>query len=207
MAFWEEWYEKREWRWKTVAIWAAAVAVGGGLIAVLVLAFAVVKPPTATADNAVLQRFALGGASPTVSFNLTATLSLRNPNLYRGIQYDRMAAALSFNGTRFDEESGAVPGFDHAARKTATLNFRLGGADRPVELPAAGVRAFAAQNETGRFDVELRLDTVMQYKGRKARCPLVVICPLELQLADPDVAATAFQVTKCTVLRANKSGC
>jgi hypothetical protein len=53
----------------------------------------------------------------------------------------------------------------------------------------------------------LRLDTVMQYKGRSTKCPLVIICPLELQLVDPDVAATAFQRTKCTILRAKKSGC
>jgi hypothetical protein len=46
MAFWEGWFEKRGWRWKT-----AAVVVGGGFIAVLMVAFAVVKPPTATADR------------------------------------------------------------------------------------------------------------------------------------------------------------
>jgi uncharacterized membrane protein len=51
----KQWYEKWEWRWKTVAIWVAVVAVGGGLITVLVLAFTVVKLPTATADNAVLK--------------------------------------------------------------------------------------------------------------------------------------------------------
>jgi hypothetical protein len=31
----KQWYEKWEWRWKTVAIWVAVVAVGGGLITVL----------------------------------------------------------------------------------------------------------------------------------------------------------------------------
>ena len=55
--------------------------------------------------------------------------------------------------------------------------------------------------------MDIRLDTVMQSKGCKAKCPLVVICLLELQLVDPDVVATAFQRTKCTILRAKKSVC
>jgi hypothetical protein len=117
-----------------------------------------------------------------------------------------MAVALSFNGTRFDD-SKTMPGLKHAAGKTATVSVRVRGVGRPVELSREGVREFRAQNETGKFDIELRLDTVMQYKGRSAKCPLVIICPLELQLVDPDVAATAFQRTKCTILRAKKSGC
>jgi hypothetical protein len=83
----------------------------------------------------------------------------------------------------------------------------MGGAARPIKLSAGGVREFTAENVTGKFDVELKLDTVLQYKGRKAKCPLVVICPLKLQLVDPEVAATAYEKTKCTVLRAKKSGC
>lgn len=210
MAFWEDWYNNLEINWKRVAIWAAVLVLVGGLITVLVLAFAVVNPPTATADDAVLERFALAAGDPaassTVSFNITATLSMRNPNIYRSISYARMAVALSFNGTRFDE-SATVPALDHAARKTVTFNIKVGGVDKPIKLSAAGVKEFRAQNETGKFEVELRLDTVMQYKGRSAKCPLVAICPLELQLVDPEVAATAFQRTKCTILRAKKSGC
>ncbi|XP_066320245.1 NDR1/HIN1-like protein 10 [Miscanthus floridulus] len=200
-----------ERHWKEIAIAAAALLVLGGVIAVLVIAFAVVYPPKATADDAVLQRFALAPGSPadnsTISYNLTATLSLRNPNMYRGIDYEPMAVALSFNGSRFDESVKKVPAFLHKARKTSTFRVTMGGASRPIKLSAEGVREFAAENVTGKFDVELKLDTVLQYKGRKAKCPLVVICPLKLQLVDPEVAATAYQKTKCTVLRAKKSGC
>ncbi|XP_040378374.1 uncharacterized protein LOC102704042 [Oryza brachyantha] len=213
MAFWEGCWEKRrdcECGWTTCAIWTAAIAVVGGLIVLLIFAFALVFPPKATADDAVLLRFAVSPGSPpansTASYNVTATLSLRNPNLYRGISYDPVAAAFSFNGSRFDE-SATVPAFYHRPRKTATFHLTVGGAGRPVKLTAAGVSAFRAENATGKFDVEMRLDTAMQYKGRKTKCPLVVICPLQLQLVDPEVAATAFQRTKCTILRAKKSGC
>ncbi|BAF13738.1 NDR1/HIN1-like protein 3 [Oryza sativa Japonica Group] len=212
MAFWEDWGKGDcDCGWKKCLIWTAAIAGVGGLIVLLVFAFALVFPPKATADDAVLLRLALSPGSPpsnsTVSYNATVTLSLRNPNLYRGISYDPVAVAFSFNGTRFDE-SATVPAFYHRPRKTATFHVTVGGAGKPVpKLTAAGVAAFRAENATGRFEVEVRLDTVMQYKARKARCPLAVICPLQLQLVDPDVAATAFQRTKCTVLRAKKSGC
>jgi hypothetical protein len=83
------------------------------LITVLVLAFGMVFPPKATADDAVLQRFALAPADPasnsTISFNVTATVSLRNPNMYRSIEYGVLAVTFSFNGTCFDD-SASVPG-------------------------------------------------------------------------------------------------
>ncbi|GJM97178.1 hypothetical protein PR202_ga14085 [Eleusine coracana subsp. coracana] len=200
MAFWEDWYNKLEINWKKVAIWAAVIAVICGLIAVLVIAFAVVKPPTATANDAVLERFALAAGDPAANSTLRPVAPPPPP------PPPPPPVSLSFNGTRFDE-SGKVPGFEHAARKTATFNIKVGGVDKPIKLSAPGVKEFRAQNETGKFDVELRLDTVMQYKGRSTKCPLVVICPLQLQLVDPEVAATAFQRTKCTILRAKKSGC
>ncbi|XP_062212940.1 NDR1/HIN1-like protein 3 [Phragmites australis] len=212
MAFWENWCKDDDCdcSWTKVIIWALVVAVVGGLIAVLVIAFAVVYPPKATADDAVLQRFALAPGNPAansnISYNVTATLSLKNPNIYRVISYGPLAVAFSFNGTRFDE-SATVPAFDNKARKTATLHVTVGGVAKPVKLSAEGVKEFSAENATGKFDVEVRLDTVLQYKGRKAKCPLVVICPLKLQLVDPNVAATAFQRNKCTILRAKMSGC
>lgn len=207
------WFESEAflgYEWKDILIWAAIFLTLGGVIAILVVAFAVVYPPKATADDAILQRFSLTPSSradnSTISYNITTTLSLRNPNMYRAIRYGPLATAFSFNATRFDE-SATVPGFLHKAGKTATVRVKVGGVARPVKLSAAGVKEFAAENETGRFDVEVRLDTVLQYKGRKTKCPLVVVCPLKLQLVDPDVAATAYQKTKCTVLRARKSGC
>lgn len=196
--------------WKKIIIGAVVLAVVGGLITVLVLAFAVVRPPKAIADNVLLQRLELEpgtrAENSTISYDITATLSLRNPNIYRSISYGPMAAAFSFNGTRFDE-SGTVRPMDNAARKTATINLKVGGADKAIKLSDAGVKEFTKQNGTGKFDIELRLDTELQYKGRKTKCPLVIVCPLELQLVDPEVAVTAFQRTKCTMLRAKKSGC
>ncbi|KAL6640779.1 hypothetical protein ACP70R_021902 [Stipagrostis hirtigluma subsp. patula] len=174
----------------------------GGFVTICVIGFAVAYPPKAS-SNAVLQEFALRPGSPaansTVSYNITATLFLWNPNMYRVIKFGPVAAAFSFNGSRFDEST--VPGFENAAQNTATFQVTASGVDKPINLTATAVKEFQAENETAIFDVELRLDTVMQYKGRKAACPLVIICPLKLQVVDP------FQVTKCALIRAMKSGC
>ncbi|XP_047089040.1 uncharacterized protein LOC124701022 [Lolium rigidum] len=197
--------------WTTVAIWAAVAAVIAAVLTVLIIAFAVFKPPTATADDALLTRFSLS-ASPNStqllsSYNVTVTMSLRNPNMYRSISYGAMAAAFSFNGTRFEDDATVLP-FDQGAKKATTVRVTVGGVAKALpKLSAAGPTEFAREKEAGQFQVEARLDGVMQYKGRSNKCPVAVICPLLLQLVDPDVAATAFERTKCTILRAKTSGC
>ncbi|WVZ61192.1 hypothetical protein U9M48_011103 [Paspalum notatum var. saurae] len=219
MAFWEDWRCcggkdgdccDYDCDWTTVLIWAAIILVLGGAIAALVIAFGVVFAPKATADDALLQRFALAPGTPasnsTVSYDVTVTVSLRNPNIYRTIQYGPISLTFSYNGSRFDD-SAVVRATDTKPRKTTTLRVQVTGAGKPVKLGAAGVAEFRAENATGVFDVEMRMDTVLRYKGRGATCPTSVICPLQLQLVDPDVAATAFQRTKCVILRAKKSGC
>ncbi|TVU44002.1 hypothetical protein EJB05_03426, partial [Eragrostis curvula] len=155
MAFWEDWCKDCDWPWTKIFIGLAVVAVLGGLIAVLVVIFAFVKPPTATVDDAVL---------------------------HRAVEC-------------------------HKAGKKVTFNVKVGGVNKAIKLTDMGVTEFDKEKKAGKFQMELRLDTVLTYKGRGTKCPLGVVCPLQLQLVDPDLAATAFQVTKCTVLRAKKSGC
>ncbi|XP_044365789.1 uncharacterized protein [Triticum aestivum] len=223
--WWSKWWEKQRQRdccdcecsWTTAIVCLVVLAVLGGALALLVLAFAVLNTPTASADDALLTRFDLAPAPNStstarpplqlLSYNATVTVSLRNPNLHYGVTFGAVAAAFSFNGTRFDE-SGTVPTLDLGARKEAAVRLRVGAVGRALpKLTAAGAAEFARQKDAGVFEVEVRLDTVMQYKGRKTKCPLGIVCPLRLQLVDPDVAATAFQKTKCTVLRAKISGC
>lgn len=108
MGFWER---DHEWDWKKTAIWAAVLLLALGVLALLIVAFAVASPPKATADDALLQRFTLSStpSSPTpnstISYNATVAVSLYNPNIHRAISYGAMAAAFSFNGTRFDDQA------------------------------------------------------------------------------------------------------
>lgn len=215
MAWWQRCDCDCDCGWVTVAIWAGVIAVLAAVLTVLILAFAVVKPPTATADDALLTRFSLApspNASSTpklqlLSYNATVIISLRNPNMYYSISYSALPAAFSFNGTRFDENT-SLPPREQGAKKTLTLRITVGDVAKALpKLSAAGAGEFGKEKEAGVFEVEARLDGTMQYKGRSKKCPVAVICPLKLQLVDPDVAATAFQRTKCTILRAKTSGC
>jgi hypothetical protein len=215
MGFWQrDCCDCNSCSWTTIAIWAAVVAVAATVLTVLILAFAVFKPPTAIAEDALLTRFSLSpspnASTPQlqlISYDVTVTLSLRNPNMYRSISYGAMAAAFSFNGTRFDETATVQP-FGQGAKKTTTVRVTVGGVAKALpKLSAAGPAEFSKEKEAGQFQVEARLDGVMQYKGRSKKCPVAVICPLLLQLVDPEVAATAFERTKCTILRAKTSGC
>jgi len=216
MGIWERFDCDCDCTWTTIAIWAAAVAVTAGVLTVIILAFAVFKPPTATADDALLTRFSLS-PSPNasagtkqlqlLSYNVTVTISLRNPNIYRSISYSALAAAFSFNETRFDD-AASVLAWEQGARKTSTLRVTVGGVAKALpKLSAAGAAEFGKEKEAGVFEVEARLDGTMQYKGRSTKCPVGIVCPLKLQLVDPDVAATAFTRTKCIILRAKTSGC
>jgi hypothetical protein len=200
--------------WTAIIIWVVVGIVLTVVLIVLILAFAVIKPPKATADDALLTRFSLAPSTNAstpqlqlLSYNATVTISLRNPNMYYGISYSDLATVFSFNGTKFDE-GGTVRAFDQGAKKTTAVRVTVGGVAKALpKLSAAGPAEFTKEKEAGHFQIEARLDGVMQYKGRSKKCPVAVICPLKLQLVDPDVAATAFQQTKCTILRAKTSGC
>jgi hypothetical protein len=95
-------------------------------------------------------------------------------------------------------------------RRREGVRVTVGSDSKLVKLTTDGVKEFRNENETSRrasSNVEMRLDTTLQYEGRSPKCPLVGVCPLQLQHVDPVVAATALRRTKCTILRAKKSGC
>ncbi|XP_037467203.1 uncharacterized protein LOC119339160 [Triticum dicoccoides] len=176
MVFWQ----KRGWgcgcTWTKVALWLAFLLLAGGLI----VPFVVIKPPTATADYGFLTRFELSPSPNStakkpllqlLSYNAMVHIALPNPNLYRGITC-RALAALSFNGTRFDESSAVgVEDLYLDAQEEKTVRLEVAGVDR--KLPAAGAAEFARQKEAGTFEVEVRLDAVVRYDmARKTWYPL-----------------------------------
>lgn len=202
MGFWEKC--DRECTWNKICYWVWTTAICGGVLAVLILTFAVLYLPQVTSEDAELQRFDLiAGTRPTnssISYNATVMLALHNPNIYRGISYGPLAASFFFNGSQIHDSTVAAAGFYHKPRKVVRLRLTVGGVDSPVSLTAAGVLNFDAENVTGVFGLELRLETTMQYKRRKRSCPFVVTCPLKLQVVDPGVSISpaARNGTNCT---------
>jgi len=218
MAFWEPCFGKDneccdcECSWTKFLIWSAVVLLVGGLVAVLVVAFAVVFPPKATADDAVLQRFALAPGNPaansTISYNLTLTLAVRNPNWAMGATFRSLEADYLFDGQRFDRVDVAAPGYVLPARKTAVFRIASGADAVSVMLGSAGVKAYRRQSGKGVFDVEAALSGQVKYQLHSTWCRLEARCPLKLQLAGgQDAAAVVFQKTTCELLRSSQRGC
>lgn len=193
MGFWEKC--DRECTWNKICCWVWAIGICGGVLAVLIVAFAVLFPPMVIAEDAVLQRFDLimagttqPAANSSISYNATVTLALLNLNIYRGISYGPLEASFFFNGSRFHRSIAMAAGFYHKPRKMVRLPLTVGGVD---SLAASGALEFEAENKTGGFGLELRLETVMRYKGLNRVCAVVVICPLKLQLVHPGVPRNA----------------
>jgi hypothetical protein len=198
MGFWEKCDRRCIWPQICCCVWTIATCVA--VLAVLLVAFAIRFLPMVNSEDAALQRFDLMAGMPpansTVSYNATVVLAFRNLNIYRGIRYGPFATSLFFNGSRFHESTVLEGGFYHKPRKMARFLVPVGGVDSPVRLDAAGVLEFEAENKTGSFGIELRLETVMHYKGLKRARWLVVICPLKLQLVRPGVAPASAPAAK-----------
>ena len=110
------------------------------------------------------------------------SMSSRNPPpaLAKSFPIHRRRALNRRGGRRCQEAAGrggrTLPGpSPRVPRRAAT-----------APLPGGRRARNGRQRRTkwGGSTLEIRLDTVMQYKGCKAKCPLVVICPLEMQLVD-----------------------
>ncbi|KAK8443727.1 hypothetical protein SEVIR_9G020700v4 [Setaria viridis] len=182
----------------------AAVAV----IVVLVVGYGHAAQPRFEVEDASLSRFALATTSPTaISYNLTLTLAVRNPNWAMGAAFRSLEADYLFDGQRFDRVDVAAPGYVLPARKTAVFRVASGADAVNVMLGSAGVKAFRRQSEKGVFDVEAALSGEVKYQLHSSWCRLEARCPLKLQLAGQEAAAVVFQKTSCEVLRSSQRGC
>ncbi|CAL4936940.1 unnamed protein product [Urochloa decumbens] len=183
----------------------AAVAV----IIVLVVGYGHAAQPRFAVEDATLTRFALATTSPstTISYNLTLTLAVRNPNWAMGAAFRNLDAAYLFDGQRFDRVAVAADDYVLPARKTAVFRIASGADAASVVLGSAGVRAYRKQSDKGVFDVEASLSGQVKYQLHSSWCRLEARCPLKLQLAGHDAAAVAFQKTSCEVLRSSQRGC
>ncbi|KAL6638218.1 hypothetical protein ACP70R_025790 [Stipagrostis hirtigluma subsp. patula] len=184
----------------------AAVAV----FVVLVLGYGHVSRVRFAVNDASLTRFALA-TSPTtaISYNLTLTLSARNPNWAMAAAFRSLQADYLFGGQRFDGVAAvsAPPGYVLPARKTAVFHLATGADAAHVALGSAGVREFREESRDGVFDVEVALSGEVRYHLHRTWCRLEARCPLKLQLAAANAGGVVFQKTNCVVFSSSQRGC
>lgn len=138
--------------------------------------------------TATLARFDLGTTpiTPVLSYNLTAVLSVTNPNRRVSIYYDQLQAAALYREERFGR--AALPVSFQGTRRADAVPALLVG-DTPMELGDSGVAAFDEDRRAGVFPVDLWVDGVVRYKFGElmttTASTLTVKCHLALKLMVP----------------------
>ncbi|RCV10256.1 hypothetical protein SETIT_2G097800v2 [Setaria italica] len=194
-------YSSREFWWCVLCL---------AILARLV-AFGFVRHVSVTVDDASLTRLALVGGGTTataLAYNLSLTLTIRNPNWAMAMTNTKpLDAAYSFDGQQFDRVRLAGDGDKHPAGKTRVYRLTSGSDAAPVSLGNAGVAEFGKENATGVFEVVVAVKGEVKYTARVTKCAIEATCPLKLQLAPlgQAPAAIVFQKVNCKLAKAEKN--
>ncbi|XP_020111362.1 NDR1/HIN1-like protein 3 [Ananas comosus] len=155
----------------------------------------------ASVDSASLTEFALS-PSGALLFNLTADLSLRNPNSRIGVYYDRLDAAAFYSGALLGPADSPFPEFYQHPKTTTAVSAVFKG--RTAGVGAGVSDAFGREKGEGAFRVEITVHAKLRYKvwfakvhGFKPK----VDCVVKLLPPPPTAvsSAAAFAPTKCSV--------
>ncbi|CAL5066199.1 unnamed protein product [Urochloa decumbens] len=188
-----------------------AIVLAAGTAAVLIAAYGVLIHVHIAVEDASLTRFALveTSPSPALAYNLSLTLTVRNPNWAITIRNKKnLEAAFAFDGQAFDRALLAGKGEKQRPRKTRVYHLAVGSPAGGVAVPTfgnAGAVVFREQNATGFFEVEVKVTGKFGYTGRLHKCDLDATCPLKLQLAPPGTNAVVFQKVKCKLAKPAKN--
>ncbi|KAG0478576.1 hypothetical protein HPP92_013295 [Vanilla planifolia] len=148
--------------------------------------------------SASLRTFNLSSADPAgnrfLSFNLSANLSVRNPNKRVGIYYDWLEAHAVYEGKRFGWAS--LPAFYEGRKSSFVLPVEFEGRSA-VLVGDGGAEDFRRENTSGTFPVDLWVFGRVRYKFGAAvtrRYVMRARCELRLPLAK-----AGFSPTDCDV--------
>ncbi|KAL6853795.1 hypothetical protein ACP4OV_019824 [Aristida adscensionis] len=157
------------------------------LAAVLVPAFAVVRPVRATVRDASPRRLELAGANGTaLAYDLALAVGLDNRNWAMRAEYAAPPdAELRFAGRRLDGDRLAEAGPRSVDPGAAAVFRLLVASSRGFELGGDAAAEFARQSVAGVVEMELKLTGAFRYRpvhvGGSRR--LDVTCPVKLQMA------------------------
>jgi hypothetical protein len=194
----------------------AAVAV----TVVLVLAYGrAAQPPSFDVSDASLTHFTLSTSAngPTnISYNLTLTVTVRNPNWAMGATFRTLEVDYLFDGQRFGRVAVVKAPRSVVLRAGDTAVFPVvagAGGERVTNLKNGdgSVVAYRNQSMAGAFDVLVGFCGQVTFKPHAMWCRLEVSCPLRLKLPAHDAdgstsAGAVWNATACEVL-SPQGGC
>jgi hypothetical protein len=168
-----------------------AVSASVGVVALLLLLIywpRAIRVAVTTATLAVFEvdRFDITPTTitPVLSYNLTATLAVSNPNRRASVYYDRLQAVGHYNFQRFGR--AALPVAFQGARRTDAVLAVLAGT-LPMNFT---FDAYPGHHRNGVFPMDLWVNGVVRYRFGKLTNVMVastlnVRCSLELKLTVP----------------------
>jgi hypothetical protein len=173
----------------------------------LLAAYSVVLPLRITAEDASLSHLALAGPNGTaLAYNLSLTLSVRNPNWAMTMKNtEPFEAAYKFDGQQFDRVLLADKGFKHSPGKTILYRLATSSESDYVSLGNAGVAEYKKENQTGVFELQVALTRKVSYTARYTKCKIEATCPLKLRIEQPGATTVVFEKVKCKLAKAEKN--
>nr|WCF34209.1 late embryonic abundant protein 2.4 [Phoenix dactylifera] len=152
-------------------------------------------------EKASLTSFNLTTSPTNLYYNLSADISIRNPNKRIGICYDWLEADPYYQGHRFDWE--ALPSF-YQGHKNTTMLYPVLKGNSAIGLGDSDIEEFKKENETSFFNVDIWLIGQVRYKFGSVttrRYTMRVKCELGLPLAAHRTSgASSFTRTECDVV-------
>ncbi|XP_068664132.1 NDR1/HIN1-like protein 10 [Aristolochia californica] len=169
-----------------------------GIIALIVwlaLRPAKIKVHVQTAE---LSQFNLTNGN-LLHYNLSLSVSVRNPNKRIGIYYDRLEARAFYKGHRLD--SRFLPTF-YQGHKNTTMLYPAFNGQQLVVLDSQDVNDFEQQRREGRFEVDVKIYARIRFKVGKVKTNHYTPdaeCELRMPLTTGGSAVGGFSRTKCDI--------
>jgi hypothetical protein len=193
-----------EWKYCLACI---AIVVGAVLFAVLLAAYGFIRHIDVSVEDASLTRFDLLTSPVTaLAYNLTLTLTIRNPNWAMSLKNTKpLVAVYKFDDQQFDRVQLADKGDKHPPGKTRVYSLVRNSNNSFVALGNAGEVEYKKEKPTGTFEVEVAVTGEVRYTAHYTKCKIEASCPLKLQLAPPGTETVVFQKVKCKLAKPEKN--
>ncbi|KAF3336505.1 protein YLS9-like protein [Carex littledalei] len=174
-----------------------------GVIVLFLWLFFRPYPVNVYVEAAQLNRFQMFKTMPPyINYNLTAVVSMQNPNKFIGIYYDWLELDSFYQDARFDWT--ALPTFYQEPTNSTVLKSDVGGGTY-FWLRSNGVEDYLKEeNTTGIYSVNLWLYGDVRYRFKwvnTRKRQLSVKCPVKLSVTVPGMPAAFFNRTSCNIVR------
>ncbi|XP_075639052.1 NDR1/HIN1-like protein 10 [Castanea sativa] len=148
--------------------------------------------------DATLTQFYFNTTDNTLYYNLSANITLRNPNKRVGINYNSIEAIAKYQNKLFSNV-GLTP-FYQGHKNTSILRPVFVG-QKDMSLRARDLSKMDEEKSAGVFGIDIKLSVQISINYGKFKTfkfePTMIYCPLKVPLSDNGTVAEGFKTTQC----------